>query len=69
MGSAADEVRKKLLEDIIYKVIVIGDPASEKTKLLTKFVSTQYEEKYLPTVAVKKFSREKQLDVNSVIQF
>lgn len=36
----------------IYKVIVIGDPAVGKTSLLTKFVTKQFEERYLPTVGV-----------------
>ncbi len=36
----------------IYKVIVIGDPAVGKTSLLTKFVTKQMEQQYLPTVGV-----------------
>ena len=36
----------------IYKVIVIGDPGTEKTELLRKYASNQFEEKYLPTVGV-----------------
>ncbi|MFX0031689.1 MAG: Rab family GTPase [Candidatus Hodarchaeota archaeon] len=36
----------------IYKVIVIGDPAVGKTSLLTKFVTKQFETRYLPTVGV-----------------
>lgn len=38
--------------EAIYKVIVIGDPAVGKTSLLTKFVTNQFVEKYLPTVGV-----------------
>jgi len=67
MGSAVDEVRKKFLEDILYKVIVIGDPASEKTKLLSKFVSTQYEERYLPTVGVNIVKEPIQLERENVV--
>lgn len=38
--------------EMIYKVIVIGDPAVGKTSLLTKFAKNQFEEKYLPTIGV-----------------
>ncbi len=38
--------------ELIYKVIVIGDPAVGKTSLLTNFATNQFEEKYLPTVGV-----------------
>jgi len=38
--------------DAIYKVIVIGDPGTKKTSLLSKFATNQFEEKYLPTVGV-----------------
>ncbi len=36
----------------IYKVIVIGDPGTEKTELLSKYACNQFEENYLPTVGV-----------------
>ena len=38
--------------EMIYKVIVIGDPAVGKTSLLTKFAKNQFEERYLPTIGV-----------------
>ena len=38
--------------DAIYKVIVIGDPGTEKTELLRNYASNQFEENYLPTVGV-----------------
>ena len=38
--------------EIIYKVIVIGDPAVGKTSLIRKFVKKQFEKDYLPTVGV-----------------
>ena len=38
--------------DAIYKIIVIGDPATGKTELIAKFATNQFEEKYLPTVGV-----------------
>jgi len=42
----------KRRNEAIYKVIVIGDPAAGKTKLLAKFTTNQFEEKYLSTVGV-----------------
>lgn len=36
----------------IFKIIVIGDPSTGKTELLTKFAMNHFEEKYLPTVGV-----------------
>lgn len=38
--------------DKLYKVIVVGDPATGKTELIAKFATNQFEEKYLPTVGV-----------------
>ncbi|MFX0033936.1 MAG: Rab family GTPase [Candidatus Hermodarchaeota archaeon] len=38
--------------DSIYKVILVGDPAVGKTELLKKFVTKQFETRYLPTVGV-----------------
>ncbi|MFX0047905.1 MAG: Rab family GTPase [Candidatus Hermodarchaeota archaeon] len=38
--------------EMIYKVIVIGDPAVGKTSLLAKFAKNRFEEKYLPTIGV-----------------
>ena len=38
--------------EAIYKIIVIGDPATGKTELIAKFATNQFEEKYLPTVGV-----------------
>lgn len=47
----------------IYKVIVIGDPAVGKTSLLTKFVTRQFEERYLATVGVNIVKEPINLDV------
>ncbi len=38
--------------DIVYKVIVIGDPSIGKTSLIRKFVKHQFEKDYIPTVGV-----------------
>ncbi len=38
--------------DLICKCIVIGDPMVGKTSLLTKYVTNQFEQKYLPTIGV-----------------
>ena len=38
--------------EAIYKVIVVGDPESGKTELLTKFATKKFEDKNLPTVGV-----------------
>ena len=38
--------------DIIFKIIVIGDPAVGKTSLLRKFSSEKFEHEYIPTVGV-----------------
>jgi small GTP-binding protein len=39
--------------EIIYKVIVIGDPSIGKTSLIRKFVAQQFEGEYLPTVGTQ----------------
>ena len=38
--------------DVIFKIIVIGDPAVGKTELLANFAKNQFEEKYISTVGV-----------------
>lgn len=38
--------------EIIYKVIIVGDPAVGKTSLIRKFVKHQFEKDYIPTVGV-----------------
>ena len=55
--------------DIIYKVIVIGDPAIGKTSLIRKFVKKQFEKDYLPTVGVSisKESIEMEIEGKKVI--
>jgi small GTP-binding protein len=45
-------VQERAEGEIIYKVIVIGDPTVGKTSLIKKFVSRQFEGQYLPTVGV-----------------
>lgn len=39
-------------DELVYKIIVIGDPAVGKTSLLNNFLSKRFEEKYIPTVGV-----------------
>lgn len=39
-----------LTSDMIYKIIVIGDPMVGKTSLLTKFATDKFEDIYLPTI-------------------
>ena len=54
--------------DAIYKVIVIGDPAVDKTSLLTKFVKNQFEPRYLPTVGVNIVKEPIELaDFNAIV--
>ena len=36
--------------DMIYKIIVIGDPMVGKTSLLNKYASNKFEEIYMPTI-------------------
>ena len=38
--------------DLIFKIIVIGDPAVGKSSLLRKFTSEKFEHEYIPTVGV-----------------
>jgi small GTP-binding protein len=38
--------------EIVYKVIVIGDPSIGKTSLIRKFVNTKFSSQYIPTVGV-----------------
>ncbi|MHA1777728.1 MAG: hypothetical protein DRO88_08830 [Promethearchaeia archaeon] len=38
--------------EIIYKIIVVGDPAIGKTSLIRKYVKYQFEKDYIPTVGV-----------------
>ena len=38
--------------EVIFKVIAIGDPAVDKTSLLTNFCSDKFEYEYIPTVGV-----------------
>ncbi|MFX0027077.1 MAG: Rab family GTPase, partial [Candidatus Hermodarchaeota archaeon] len=52
--------------ETIYKVIVIGDPGSGKTKLISKFVSNQFEEKFLPPVGVNIVKEPIQLEGGKV---
>lgn len=45
-------VQERSEDEIIYKVIVVGDPAIGKTSLIKKYVQHQFEGEYLPTVGV-----------------
>jgi GTPase SAR1 family protein len=38
--------------EMIFKIIVIGDPAVGKTSLLTSFCGDKFEYEYIPTVGV-----------------
>jgi len=50
--------------EIIYKVIVIGDPAIGKTSLIRKFVKKQFEKDYLPTVGVSISKETIEMEIN-----
>ena len=39
-------------DELFFKIIVIGDPAVNKTRLLNNILSKRFEEKYIPTVGV-----------------
>jgi len=52
--------------EMIYKVIVIGDPAVGKTSLLTKFAKNQFEERYLPTIGVSILKESIELEEKDV---
>jgi len=52
--------------EMIYKVIVIGDPAVGKTSLLTKFAKNKFEERYLPTIGVSILKEPIELEENDV---
>ncbi len=47
-----DEIVFKGKTEAIYKILVIGDPATGKSELIAKFTTNRFEEKYLPTVGV-----------------
>ncbi|KKN09137.1 hypothetical protein LCGC14_1049700 [marine sediment metagenome] len=38
--------------EMIFKIIVIGDPSVGKTSLLTNFSAEKFEYEYIPTVGV-----------------
>jgi small GTP-binding protein len=50
--------------EIIYKIIVIGDPAIGKTSLIRKFVKDQFEIDYIPTVGVNISKQPVELTIN-----
>lgn len=56
-------VQERDKDEIIYKVIVVGDPAIGKTSLIKKYVTTQFEGEYLPTVGVSISKEPVLLDV------
>ena len=39
-------------DELVFKIIVIGDPAVGKTSLLNNFSSKKFEDRYIPTVGV-----------------
>ncbi len=45
-------VQEREEDELIFKVIVVGDPAIGKTSLIKKYVKHQFEGEYLPTVGV-----------------
>lgn len=49
---SADKLVFHERSEMIYKVIVIGDPAVGKTSLLTNFCGDKYNSEYIPTVGV-----------------
>lgn len=63
--SAEDQIVYKQLGDdgeIVYKIIIVGDPSVGKTSLIRKFVSKKMETQYIPTVGVDITKEE--LDIN-----
>ena len=42
--------------EMIFKIIVVGDPAVGKTSLLRAFCSEKFEYEYIPTVGVRDLS-------------
>jgi small GTP-binding protein len=57
-------IYKQLGDDgeIVYKIIIVGDPSVGKTSLIRKFVSKKMETQYIPTVGVDITKEE--LDLN-----
>ena len=45
-------IQKREKGEIVYKIIVVGDPSIGKTSLIRKFVKHQFEKDYIPTVGV-----------------
>ncbi len=43
---------RSMEDEIVYKVIFLGDPAVGKTSLIKKYIDKNYEERYLPTIGV-----------------
>jgi small GTP-binding protein len=43
---------RSMEDEIVYKVIFLGDPAVGKTSLIKKYIDANYEERYLPTIGV-----------------
>ena len=40
------------LNEMVFKIIVVGDPSVGKTSLLTKFSTKKFKNQYIPTVGV-----------------
>ncbi|MHA1292360.1 MAG: Rab family GTPase [Promethearchaeota archaeon] len=52
MSNDEEKLVFKHADEVVYKVIVIGDPAVGKTSLLTKFSTNKFKTTYIPTVGV-----------------
>jgi small GTP-binding protein len=43
---------RSMEDEIVYKVIFLGEPAVGKTSLIKKYIDKNYEERYIPTIGV-----------------
>ena len=56
-------IQKRDDGEIIYKIIVVGDPAIGKTSLIRKYVKISFEFSYIPTVGVAISKQPIELDI------
>ena len=52
--------------DMIYKIIVIGDPRVGKTSLLTKFATQKFDDIYLPTIGANITKQQINIDATVI---
>jgi small GTP-binding protein len=56
-------IQKRDDSELIYKIIVVGDPAIGKTSLIRKYVKISFEFSYIPTVGVAISKQPIELDI------